>query len=297
MTLSHCVMLVALGLCFLGSPGREVWADGSLEAIRAAVRTPDAVSDEEESGDGKSRKGKSGRRGLRLGLRHDDCDDEGWLEDSLSKVFFYVVTSPFWVPPSILGDDYQPGHFAEYPYAARHAGFMMIEPDVWGKHWDWSVRATALYGTDFDDVSQVLGRVQWDGPLRFGVDTEFRQVEERLDSMAEDRLQLGDFNVVYRFAQSRRVQMRSGIGVNWMHDADDTDYGFNFTYGGDWFPDDPFVVSTDFDWGRLGDASAIHSRVTGGVVLRNLEAFVGYDYLRIGDTRLRAMLAGVRVWF
>ena len=65
-----------------------------------------------------------------------------------------------------------------------------------------------------------------------------------------DQLWLGDVNVVYRCAQIPILQMRTGLGMNWLADEFGSDVGFNFTYSGDFFPADPWLVSAGINWGK-----------------------------------------------
>ena len=91
--------------------------------------------------------------------------------------------------------------------------------------------------------------------------------------------------------------MRTGIGLNWISDQVGQDSGFNFTYGGDWFPVRPFIVSGELDWGEIGHSNLVHVRVTAGVEWHRAEVYVGYDYLDVGNAQLGTCLAGVRIWF
>ena len=81
--------------------------------------------------------------------------------------------------------------------------------------------------------------------------------------------------------------------------ADDTrgDAGINFTYGADWFPAEPFVVSTVIDYGTLGDATLFHGRATVGIVHDHVEFYTGYDYYDLDGVGLGTVIAGMRIWF
>ena len=300
----HAVLVLFLILC-LGAMlpsanGQE--GQGYLEEVRPAIRSNDSPAD--ESPEPERRPDRQDGYNLRVHAKFhygsddnpdDDCRDE--LEAELFWIAAYIAASPWWAPPCVLGDDYsRPGYFPRYPYEGDNRGSMYFSWDGESKPPVWSLRATGVYGTDFSDVTQLGGRFQADW-FRFGIDSEYRRLEEELPGGDIDHASAGDLNLVFRFAQSRRVQMRSGLGVNWFDDATGSDFGFNFTYGGDWFPDDPFVISFDFDWGRIGDASLIHGRLTGGVLFRNAETFAGYDFIEIGDAPLHSLIAGVRLWF
>ena len=129
------------------------------------------------------------------------------------------------------------------------------------------------------------------------MDSSFQYLRERLPSGDYDHLTLGDCNVVYRFAQHPNAQMRMGIGANWLKDNTRTDLGFNSTYGGDFFPRKPWVISAAIDWGTLGHARLFRFRTTAGVIVNRFETYAGYEYLDIGTTQSNALIAGVRIWF
>ena len=76
-----------------------------------------------------------------------------------------------------------------------------------------------------------------------------------------------------------------------------SDLGFNFTYGGDFFPHKPWVISGGIDWGTLGDAGLFRFRTTTGIILRSFETYVGYEYSDIGSTQNHFFISGVRIWF
>ncbi len=161
----------------------------------------------------------------------------------------------------------------------------------------WGGQFRADYADNFGHLSGVDGQLILETTSRFGIDTSFRYLTERSSSADDDHLGLGDCNLVYRFAQSPRAQMRTGIGANWLNDSTRTDLGFNFTYGGDFFPARPWVLSAAIDWGTLGHAGLFRFRTTAGVILDRFEGYVGYEYLDIGSTQGNFLIGGVRVWF
>lgn len=285
-------------------------AEDVLQAIRAEVRsqspgdkpTIEVNPQPRERDPSATRRDRDYRGSLAFASYCDDDDDDDDINGLVARIFFYVATSPFWVPPVMLHDDFKAeSYFTSYPYEKldgdRYSGFMMLDPKYPQFFSRRSLRVTGQYGTTFDDLSHLGGRLQFDGRRRFGIDASAKHYFEDRSDGTQDELTLGDVNMVFRFAQSRRVQMRTGIGFNWLSDADQNDFGFNFTYGGDWFPDDPFVVSTDFDCGGLGDSHLLHVRITGGILLHNVESFMGYDYLNVGGVDHGSLIAGIRFWF
>jgi len=145
-------------------------------------------------------------------------------------------------------------------------------------------------------VSLIGGQLLYDTPIRFAIDTENNYRHEQLLD-GDDDLWTGDANIVYRFAQSPRIQMRSGLGVNWLADSEDTNIGFNFTYGGDFMPKDPFILSLESDLGAIRGEALFHGRATLGVNYEHTEIYGGYDYFRIGSQSIGSVVVGLRFWF
>jgi hypothetical protein len=161
----------------------------------------------------------------------------------------------------------------------------------------WAGQFRADYAGNFDHLTGVGGQLILETTSRWGVDSQFQYLTERRFGRDDDHLNLGDCNLVYRFAQSPRAQMRMGLGANWLNDSTRTDLGFNFTYGGDYFPRKPWVFSTAIDWGTLGHAGLFRFRTTAGVIFNRFETYFGYEYLDIGSTQDSFLIGGVCVWF
>jgi hypothetical protein len=271
-----------LGLLFVPAVGR---AQGTLDGLRADVRTdePDDDSPRDDRG-----------RGRRY---DDDCDDEPY--DSLwQEMAAWIVTSPFWGPQVLLGDSLRAdSQFLSYPYKRDWDGNMIIDEGYSPFTKRWIMRLRGEYAHDFDRLARAGGHVLVDTSFRLGFDTSFDYRQENLPGGGEDELWTGDFNLLYRFAQSEFIQMRAGLGVNWLEDSVGDDFGFNFTYGGDAMPLRPFILSAEIDWGRLGHAALFHGRGTIGVEYRHVELYTGYDYFDVGGTQISGWIAGVRLWF
>lgn len=212
-----------------------------------------------------------------------------------------VVAAPFWVPNRALSDDWELGYFADYPHQYELGYLMVNPPEALGLEGELrprtvSARARSEVGSNFSRLNWVGAKLQLDTVLRLGVDGDVRYVLESNDGGA-DSLWLGDANVLFRFAQSERVQFRSGLGVNYLSDRDRTNVGFNFTYGMDWQPSRPWVLSLETDFGTLGHAGVAHLRGTAGHQWRRTETFLGYDSYWIGSTRLQGVVGGLQFWF
>ena len=228
---------------------------------------------------------------------HDACDDG--LDDEISSALglasLAALTSPFWGPKKALHDSGgHPGFFARYPY--REPGMPYLLDEFAEESYGWLFRGRLEYGDEFSTMSHFGGQILLDTAIRLGIDSELYVMEEDLGAAGTDRMYRGDANLVYRFAQSSAIQMRTGIGLNWMDIGTDIDTGFNFTYSGDWFPADPWIMSAELDWGRIGEAGIFHGRLTTGIHYHRLELFTGYDYVDIGDTQIGNVVAGIRLW-
>jgi hypothetical protein len=241
-----------------------------------------------------------------------DLDDDGLSGDELVGLSYLsgiVLTSPYWIPISAAGDNWgRMGYFPAHPYQ-YDVGYMIVHPDEYSGirgpllKFPWAVRARSDAGTNFAGLNWVGGNVLVESTLRFGIESDFRFYQEDLFVQPAtigsqvDTAWLGDANVFIRFAQSEKMQMRSGIGINWLSDRQHSDVGFNFTYAGDFYPIEPWVISGEFDWGLLGDETLLHARVTTGLQYKGLEAYVGYDFVDIGKFQQNSMILGVRLWF
>jgi len=174
---------------------------------------------------------------------------------------------------------------------------MMIDPWVPSEPFAYSLRARTEYADDFDSISRIGTRILFDTTTRFGVDSEVNYWRESLAVGQHDDLWTGDANLVFRFAQSEWMQVRTGLGVNWLADEVGTELGFNFTYQGDFFPAQPWIISAEIDLGSLGDETLVHGRVTTGLQWHRAEVFIGYDYYEVDQTELSGFVSGLRLWF
>ena len=259
---------------------------------------------------------------------HYHCDDDNssllgnLFDETFGNLFLHCLTSPLLIPRSVLEDEFpEESYFPRFPYD-NVPGYMMLERgcggginlEAWRQYnidsqpaaeplqWQnrprtWAARFRAEYADNFSDTQQTAGHLLLSTSSRFGLDTGMSFLEERRFDGGRDQLWLGDCNLILRFAQSERAQWRVGVGFNWLDDPVDTNFGFNFTYGFDLFPVDPFVLSTTLDWGTLGHTSIFHFRTTVGVTFHGIEAYTGYEHYGIGRTHIDSLVSGVRIWF
>jgi hypothetical protein len=265
--------------------------DGRLEQVRQQVSAPGS--------DSGSSKGSGGS---------DSDDGCGGL---IGPLFCYTVISPFVVPRLILDDEWERrAYFFRYPYQSGSNGFLsldrpaaendarhtqtQVEPDVLR---GWSMRLELEDGNDFNGINRFNGRLTFDTMSRLGLSSNWNWFHESLTGGGRDDTLIGDTNLLLRFAQHEQAQFHAGLGFRTMTDHNGTHWGYNVTYGADFFPVRPIVVSTTFDLGSLGSAGVVHARGTVGMVQHGWEVFGGYDFLRIGSVNLQGPVAGVRFWF
>lgn len=267
-----------------------------LEQLRESVRQPSASSPPKID----RPRSESRQRGW-----SDDDDDDDGLVTLVGWGALFVVAAPFCLPRNFIDDDsLAPGRFSRYPYHEGGLGLMRVgaencdspDPLVLIESHDWLVRYRTEYTETFGDLSRTGGQLLWDTSSRWGIDSQFDNLRESRDFLPDDDLWVGDANLVFRYAQSPRVQMRTGFGFNWLKDDTQSDFGFNFTYGGDFFVKKPWVVSTEIDWGLLGNANLFRGRVTTGFTWHRCELYTGYEYLEIGSMELNGLIAGIRIW-
>jgi hypothetical protein len=276
-------------------------ANDDVQELRDNVDRPWSPTTASESPP--KRQEDSPRRNRGNGYCDDDCndDDEGVSGELLgvaAVVTGAIVTTPIWVPATLVDDGQQrTGWFTQYPYQF-HDSYMTFSSPT-DEPWEpsrWSLRAESDFGTNFNSQQLFGGHVLWEHQYRWGLETRFARLEDEFQSVT-DSLWFGDLNGTYRFAQSEHWLFRGGLGMNWLSDHGDESYGVNGTYQIDWFPSEPFVFSTDLDVGTLGDAWLFHFQQTAGVTWHGIEARVGYDYLDVGNAQFSMFLCGVRGWF
>ena len=314
----------------------SVRAEGDLDTIRSDVRTsppPDSSPAAPATADRPSAHEDHCDSASREQL--DKLEGNLMLAGVMAGA--YVAASPLWLPRVIMQDDSDEAFFPHFPYdntsgylksdawlnsfstdklpdgaSADGAGSRSNAPDAdptktptgplvtlsidpTARRWGGQFQAD--YADEFDALTGIGGQLILESTLRFGFDASAQYLRQRMPDGDYDHLTIGDCNLIYRFAQCPQAQMRVGLGANWLNDSKQTDLGFNFTYGGDFFPQKPWVLSSAIDWGTLGHAGLFRFRTTAGVIFNRFESYVGYEYLDIGTTQGNFLIGGLRVWF
>ncbi|MEC8556064.1 MAG: hypothetical protein VXZ82_13735 [Planctomycetota bacterium] len=227
----------------------------------------------------------------------EDDDKDGVIAGLVGVLAAAALSSPFWGPRTIVDDEgFDAGYFPRYPYLHDSDGYLTLNPTEERGPSPWLLRACFEYGEDFDAIDTFGGSFLLDTSTRFGIDTEFNRRHEVLPN-GSDTLWNGNSNILVRFAQSERVQMRAGIGWNWLDHNSGSEHGLNFTYGGDFFPADPWIISSEIDLGWLGHAGVIHLRTTAGIQFHRFEAYSGFDHFQIGADNVTGPGFGLRLWY
>jgi hypothetical protein len=295
----------SLVVCFLGAllaacswPHGTAQAQGILQNLREDVRDPPAGGGGESDPAPATSEHKPGRPTA------SDPDDHGWGDllaypgavYGAAMMAVAGVTSPIWVPHTLLSDDGATDfYFPVFPYdnAPGYLTSAHLPPETR----PWAARLSIEHLEPFDHMDRIGGRLLVSTVTRFGLDSQVDCFRETLPGGRHDQLWTGDCNVVFRFAQSEFAEFRAGLGFNWMADSIRDDFGFNFTYGADFFPGRPWVVSADLDLGTLGHAELFRFRTTIGVTVRRFEFYTGYEYTDIERLHTNSLIGGVRIWF
>jgi len=292
---------------------------GKLQQVRQEVR-------QEKKPDSREQEAADNDDDDDWSLDWDDSEDSIVLEGlwgALSTSCWLIGVPLYVLPANLVGDNYHNKFgFQRYPYADDSAGLMWnltpptaslgppqplesnaadwrveipLEPERPGRL--WSGRVFVEESNDFDGLNRVNGQVLIDTIGRVGFQASWSYLTEELDCGCRDEFWLGDANLTFLFAQSDKVQFRTGLGCRWLADDGESDFGINFLYGGDFYPVKPLIVSTCLELGNLGSAFVVHGRATAGAILSRFEFFGGYDWLRIGTVDLHGPVVGVRLWF
>ena len=283
-------------LSSIASMPRQVAAQGLFSQMKKDIRSQ-SVSNETTKKKEKNRSSES----YDDTYSNQDCDNP--FSELFGVVILSTVTAPLSIPILAAEDDYESaGYFPGYPYQDDLSGYIMVDrlsqhESIGSEPYPYSTQSSTDYTHYSDEISKIGTRFLIDTTSRFGIDSEFSYWEESLPGGLRENFWSGDTNVLFRFAQTESVQMRTGIGFNWLSDDIGSDFGFNFTYKGDFFPIDPVIISAELDLGKIGSAALTHIRITTGVNWRHAEIFVGYDHLRLGETELDGLIGGLRIWF
>jgi hypothetical protein len=233
-----------------------------------------------------------------------DEDTDSEVRDSFGEIFGMVALTPWTFPHAAIDPGFKvESRFTTYPYFNPDSGDIVLNrpeqheifydtPATW-----YSVRASAEFGTDFDNLHRTGLRLFVDTDTRVGLKTDWDYYFERLPCGCWDSLWIGDVTATFRFVQHEAIQMHTGAGGRFLLDNGGNRAGFNLLYGFDAFPVQPLHVFGSVEGGTLGSATVWRLHGGAGVNWTHGELFLGYDYLRIGNATLQGPFVGVRLWF
>lgn len=294
-----CAQRLTITLLLLALLANTCLAADPFAAVRTAVRTEQPDPPRAEPAPPPKQPKEPCEDPWNHSCDEDDNDGDGALLGAFVGGTVLLATAPYWGPHALAeGSEPLSAYFASAPYESS-PGWMLhgreAQPPLDSYAWGSQIRAEYL--DDYDGLTGYRGRLLTEHVSRWGFDGESNYWRQALSPGVHDELWTGDANVVYRFAQNERVQMRSGLGVAWLSDQQQTDLGFNFTYAGDFYPIQPLVISAELDTGWIGEAWMLHLRSTVGVVYKQTEVYSGYDYLEIGNAQIDGFVAGLKFYF
>ncbi len=250
-------------------------AEGRLEDAREQVRTAHPSSSSSPPSGG------AGRRESSTGSSADSIE----VDDAFVGVCAYALLSPFVVPNALMEDqDFAFPPLAPRPYAAPPAA------GGW-----WTLRLGAEYAYEQDQLHRFSASTVVETRSRLGLSAGWDRYEQR--GSAHDRIDLGDAEVTLRFAQCAWGHMHLGLGVRWLSDRVGTEVGFNATYGGEFFPVQPWTAAFQLELGRLGEATVFRARASIGAQVLGLQPYIGYGFLALGSVDFHGPLAGLTISF
>lgn len=280
---------------------------GKLSDARSAVKSGGSKSN--SSSRSSSSSDNSGRSSGGMGA----SIHPGWNGyDPFYDNWLTWLMFPWWGPRRILGDSTsRTCAFPDAPYADGADGYVRIsgrtpaarlpEAPATSSEGDKLLgRGTALrvWAEGAAQSEQLFGGsvgFLWSGYHRLELQGEFRGYRES-DAGTTDTLLLGSLGVNYIFAQSEGVQVRSGAGVRWMPDPEGTLAGAYFSYGADFYPASPIIVSVSGDVGGINGAATAAVRATLGAIFDRVEIYGGFEGFWIDDIDLSTAVFGARLW-
>jgi hypothetical protein len=222
--------------------------------------------------------------------------------DSFALLFTaYTIGLPWMVPrlyddPTLVG--YAPYPFASGPGVLRLAAGSNPDTEAEG------VRSVAL-AVDVESGYLIEGVVPAGVAMRLQLPRRF-EIDSRVSMLTdvfEEPAQLGSTGTAhfsYRFAQSKRFDFRTGLGMR-MFTLDAVRLGFDLMYAVDSYIAQNVVLRIELHMGNLTQAFVGQARSTLGVMFGPAELYAGYDhtsYISDASTaRLGGPVLGVRAWF
>lgn len=277
-------------VCFLLLASEDGLAQNSISGARQSIKAKDK---DKEDKDERSNEEHDHHSWQDCQTSDEDDDDPGLV----ASLFVQVLFLPFTVPRWLLDDNGKSASFTDYPFATEDEANLVISrfPSTTAK--STRLRFGMEYGDNFDRQQKITTRILLDSKSRLGLDTSFDYLREQSGASEHDQMWLGDVNLTWRFAQSSRAEWRAGIGYNWQSDALGSDGGFNFTYGGNIYINQPNVIDFDLDLGQIGNANLNRFRTGYSLYFKRVRLSLGYEHLRLGTFKTNYLNSGIGIDF
>ena len=230
------------------------------------------------------------------GERHRQHDDDAdlMLLDMAGRALAFPWVIPRWF------DDPRLSRYAAYPYA--HGPALLRESDAQTS--EEAASTDVLLQLDAETGFLLEGVVPASFALRLLLPHRF-ELSSRV-SLLNDVYQADQSmaaastsHVAVRYAQTRRVEFRTGLGAR-MFTLGTLTWGVDLLYAVDAYLSRWSVLRVELHAGTLGSAFAGQARATVGVMIKRCELYAGYDhtaFLGNGKTTLGGPVAGLRAWF
>lgn len=297
MAASRMLLFWLIALVLMASLASWLPAGAHADALRRIEReTSRDRDDDDDDGYRSSRSSSSGW------TRDDDDDGDG-------EWFLKVLGFPWSIPRASLETSTLPevgaanrclGSFALRPYA-NGPGILRSACDE-----ETSDEKRAAFALASESGFLLQGVVPASLTARLLLPKRM-ELSGRIDwlydvlSRSRDQGWMNSAHLVVRFAQSKRVDFRTGLGPRYFK-LDETRWGIDLLYGVDVYGKRPIVLRVELHAGILGDAGLGQARATLGCFVGKAELYAGYDHTYLADSKglgvpLGGPIAGVRAWF
>ncbi|MDB4985505.1 MAG: hypothetical protein JWN04_683 [Myxococcaceae bacterium] len=225
-------------------------------------------------------------------------DDDAGNELFLLSVFGRAV-SFMWTVPRLF-DDPSLVRYGAYPYADG-PGLIRSDDDdalLLGLQRPLALQMDVESGFLLQGVVPGSFAMRLQLPRRFEVSTRVSLLSD-VSQANQGMAAASTSHVSYRFAQMRRAEFRTGVGLR-NYTLGTIAWGIDVLYAVDAYLSRWSVIRAELHAGTLGSAFAAQARVTVGVMVKRCELYAGYDqtaFFGPEKTALGGPIAGIRAWF
>ncbi|PCJ61330.1 MAG: hypothetical protein COA79_07040 [Planctomycetota bacterium] len=268
-------------ICFFFCLPAFTFAEGKLDKIKKETK--------------KEKKDKPSKNQHHNHHHHNSSSDDV-VDSFLFELAWYTILSIYGIPHHYI-DSGESASFSKYPYHPDELsqGYLTInEPDT---STFFSLHTSLESKFYADNVVGYGTHLNFYSAFRIDVLTDYTYLTENIDDDETSSLTLGSANLTIRFAQNEFIQMRSGLGINFLLDKESSTSGINFIYAIDLYPVKPIFFSLRFDGGALGSAGYARLRGLIGVTYKHFEINTGFELIGIGDESLNGVILGFKITF